>query len=162
MPSYLWPMISPPPVLTGYRLVMSRPYACFTFMYIKNLSAANESVVAWRLVCTSCRPSLASYGMIHFLASHSLKLALFRGWAFAWPWTFPPSANSLAIFYSLFVSCHTNLTFLLWRYLTQACWASLDLLLILPSMTQYSHLGFLVMLGILGPFTFLGPFWPFS
>ena len=66
-----------------------------------------------------------------------------RGWAFAWPWAFPYPAHSLAIFCSLCVSCHTALPFLLWRYLTH----SLDLL---------------VTLGILGPFTFLGPFWPFS
>ena len=113
--------------------------------------------MTWKLVCTSCRPSLASYGVIHFLASHSLKHALFRGWVFTWLWAFPPSAYSLAIFCSLCESCRTALSFLLWRYLTQACWASLDLLLILPSLTQYSHLGFLVTLGVLSPFTFLGP-----
>ena len=91
-------MISPPPVLVGYRLVMSRSCACFTFMYIWNMSVAHAFVVTWRLVCTSCRPSLASYGVIHFLASHFLKPALFRDWAFAWPWAFPPSTHSLALF----------------------------------------------------------------
>ena len=155
-------MISPPPVLVGYRLVRSGPCACFTFMYIWNLLVGHASAVAWRLVCIFCRPSLAFYGMIHFLASHSLKPALFRGWAFAWPWAFPPSAQSLAFFCSLYVSCHTALSFLLWCYLTQACWASLDLLLTFPSMTQYSHLGLLVTLGILGPFNFLRTFWSFS
>ena len=70
------------------------------------------------------------------------KACSFLGWAFVWPWAFPPSAHSLALFCSLCVSCRTALLFLLWRYLTQACWVSLDLLLILPSMTQYSHLGF--------------------
>ena len=97
----------------------------------------------------------------------------FQGWAFAWSWAFPPLAHFLALFYSLCISCRITLLFLLWCYLTQACWASLGLLLILPSMTQYSHLGFLVTLftdsyvpfffwGILGPFTFLGPFGHFS
>ena len=86
------------------------------------------------------------------------KACSFRGWVFAWPWVFPPSAHSLVLFYNLCVSCRTVLPFLPWCYLTQACWTSLDLLLILPSMTQYSHLGFLVTLGILGPFTFIGPF----
>ena len=62
--------------------------------------------------------------------------------------------------------------FLLWCYLIQACWASLGLLLILPLMTQYNHLGFLVMLlaGSCVPFSFwaslvhllsLGLFGPF-
>ena len=74
------------------------------------------------------------------------KACSFQGWAFAWSWAFPPSAHSLALFYSLYVSCHTVLLFLLWCYLTEAYWASLGLLLILPSMTQYSHLGFLVTL----------------
>ena len=92
MPSYLWPMTSPPPVLAGYRLVMFGPYTCFTSMYIRNLSAAHTFAVAWRLVCTSCRPSLASYGMSHFLAFHSLAPAPFGGWAFAWLWAFLPSA----------------------------------------------------------------------
>ena len=77
MPSYLWPITSPPPVLAGYKLMMSRPCMCFTSMYIQNLSAAHVSTMAWRLVCTSCHPSLASYGMSHFLASHSLKPAPF-------------------------------------------------------------------------------------
>ena len=158
MSSYLWPMTSPPSVLARYRLVMFGPCMCFIFMYIWNLPTTHTSAVTWKLVCTSCRPSLASDGVIHFLASNSLKLALFWGWAFAWPWAFPPSTHFLALFCSLCVSYRTALSFMLWCYLTQACWASLDLLLILPSMTQYSHLGFLVTLGILGPFTFIGPF----
>ena len=84
------------------------------------------------------------------------KACSFQGWAFAWSWAFPPSAHSLALFYSLYVSCHTVLLFLLWCYLTEAYWASLGLLLILPSMTQYSHLGFLVTLlvGSYVPFFF--------
>ena len=73
MPSYLWPMISPPPVSAGYRLVMFGPYACLTFMYIQNLLAAHAFAMVWRLVCTFCRPSSVSYGVNHFLASHSLK-----------------------------------------------------------------------------------------
>ena len=79
------------------------------------------------------------------------KACSFRGWAFAWPWAFPPLAHSLILFCNLCVSCRTTLPFLLWRYLTQACWASLGLLLILPSMTQYSHLSF---------FGYVGHPWP--
>ena len=52
MPFYLWLMTSPCPVLTGYRLVMfgSRlvmfgSCACFSFMYVQNLSTAHAFVV---------------------------------------------------------------------------------------------------------------------
>ena len=155
----LLPLTSPPPVLAGYRLVMSKPCACFISMYIQNLPATHSFAVVWRFVCTSCRLSLASYG---FLASHSLKLASFGARLLLGYGLFFLQPTLLLFFCSLCVSCCIALPFLLWRYLTQACWASLSLLFILPSMTQYSHLGFLVTLGILGPFTFLGPFWPFS
>ena len=49
------------------------------------------------------------------------KACSFWGWAFAWSWAFPPLAHSLALFYSLCVSCRTALPFLLWCYLTQTC-----------------------------------------
>lgn len=149
-------MTSPPPVFSRYKLVMYGPCVCFTSIYVKNLPATHAFVVVWRFACTFCHPSLASYGVSHFLASHSLGLAPFGGWAFAWLWAFPSSAYSLALFCSLCVSCHTALLFLLWYYLTQACWASLGLLLILLSITQYSHLGFLVTLlvGSCVPFSF--------
>ena len=42
------------------------------------------------------------------------------------------------------ISYRSILPFLMWCYLTPACWVSLDLLLILPSMTQYGHLGFVL------------------
>ena len=54
---------------------MSGPCACFTSMYIQNLSTTHAFAVVQRLVCTSCHPPLASYVVSHFLASHSLKLA---------------------------------------------------------------------------------------
>ena len=72
MPSYLWPMTSPCPVLAGYRLVIYGPCTCFTFMYVYNLSAVHAFTVVWRLVCTVCRSSLTSYGVSYFLMSHSL------------------------------------------------------------------------------------------
>ena len=70
------------------------------------------------------------------------------------------------------ISCCTTLSFLLWCYLTQACWAFLGLLLILLSMTQHGHWAFYYiacgllcpinfLLGILSPFAFLGLPWPF-
>ena len=114
------------------------------------------SAMVWRLVCTFCHPSLVSYDVSHFLASHSLGPTPFEGWTFAWLWAFLPLAHSLALFCSLCISYRTTLLFLLWCYLTQACWASLGLLLILLLITQYSHLGFLVTLLVVScvPFSF--------
>ena len=40
MPSYLWPMTSPCPVLVGYRLVRFGPCACLSFMNVQNLPTA--------------------------------------------------------------------------------------------------------------------------
>ena len=80
------------------------------------------------------------------------KACSFRGWAFTWLWVFPPSTHSLVFFYSLSVSYRIVLPFLPWYYLTQACWAFLGLLLILPSMTQYSHLSLF--------FCYVGHLWP--
>ena len=71
-------MTSPPPVLARYGLVMSGPCVCFISMYIQNLPATHVFIVVWRLVYTFCRPSLVSYGVSYFLASHSLKPAPFE------------------------------------------------------------------------------------
>ena len=70
------------------------------------------------------------------------------------------------------ISCHTTPLFLLWCYLTQVCWASLGLLLLLLSMTQYGHwihthaiLGFFITLlcGLFCPiYFFLGILGHFS
>ena len=118
---------------------------------------------------TSLSPS--SFRFIYFLKAH-----LFISWAC--DSLFLPlglngfSIHSLTLFCSPCISCPIALLFLLWCYLTQACWASLGLLLIFPSMTQYSHLDFLVtvLAGSCDPFSFwaslahllsLGLFGPF-
>ena len=58
------------------------------------------------------------------------------------------SSSFSLLFYSFCnlttISCRTTLSFLLWCYLTPACWASLGLQLSLLSMTQYGHLGFVL------------------
>ena len=41
IPSYLWLMTSPCPVLAGYRLMKSRPCACLSSMYVQNLFVAH-------------------------------------------------------------------------------------------------------------------------
>ena len=52
--------------------------------------------------------------------------------------------SSFSLFFYSFlslatISCRITLPFLLWCYLTWVCWASLGLLLILLSITQYGH-----------------------
>ena len=64
---------------------MFGPCMCFISIYIRNLFVAHASVVAWRLVCTSCRPSLAFYGMSHFLG---LGLCLAMGFSSYSPFSF--------------------------------------------------------------------------
>ena len=137
------------------------------------MPAVRMSVVVWRFVCISCRPSLAYYGVNHFLASYSLKPTPFRVGLLLGCGLFLLQSTPL-LFSAVFACpaillCYSCCSV----YLTQAYWASLGLLLTLPSMTQYSHLSFLVTLlaGSCVPFSFwaslahllsLGPFGPFS
>ena len=162
MPSYLWPMTSPPPVLAGYKLVIYGPVMCFISMYIRNLLAAHAFAVVWRFVCTFCRPSLASYGVNHFLASHSLKPAPFgaglllgRGLFLFRP---TPFFFSVVFVYPAILLCH-SCRGVIWPKLAGPLWACC---LFFPQWLNIVMWDFLVTLGILGPFTFLGPFWPFS
>ena len=111
----------PLPVLAEYRLVLSRPCACSTSVYVQNLFTTHAFVVVWRLVCAFCHSSLTPYGVNCFLISHSLQLASFKGWAlldceliFLQP-ILCSFHNHAAIFY------HTTLLFLPWCYLTHAC-----------------------------------------
>ena len=62
------------------------------------------------------------------------------------------------------ISYRTTLPFLLWCYLTPACWTSLGLLLILLSITQYGHLGFVLhcLWALLSHLFPLGHPWPIS
>ena len=131
------------PVLAGYRLVMSGPCVCSTSVFVQNLPAAHVFVVVWRLLYTFCPPSLTSYGVSYFLIFHSLWPAPFRHWALLDCWLFFLQPTLLLLFVDLlpfptvplYHSCCDV-------YLTQASWASLGLLLILLSMTQYDHWAF--------------------
>ena len=49
-------MTSLHPVLAGYRLVRSGPYACLPSICVQNLHAAHSSAMVWRLACTVYRP----------------------------------------------------------------------------------------------------------
>ena len=55
----------------------SGPYVCSTSACVQNLPAV--FAVIWRLICTSCRPSLTSYGVSYFLIPYSLWSTPFRG-----------------------------------------------------------------------------------
>ena len=83
MPSYLWPMTSPPPVLAGYRLVMSRPYACFTSMYIWNLPTTHASPWSRDL---SAHPATHPWLLVTwpFSSFSFFKAYSFQGWATEW------------------------------------------------------------------------------
>ena len=69
----------PLPVLAGYRLVKSGPYARSTPACVQNLPVV--FAVFWKLLCTFCHPSLTFYGVSCFLISLSLWFAPLRGWA---------------------------------------------------------------------------------
>ena len=162
MPSYHWPMTSPPPVLAGYKLMMYGPCACLTYMYIRNLPAAHASAVVWRLVYTSCRPSLASYGVNHFLASYSLKPAPFGAGLLLGSGLFlirPTLLFSFTVFMCPAVLLCHSCRGVIWPKPAGPLWACC---LFFPQWLSIVIWAFLVTLGILGPFTFLGPFWPFS
>ena len=128
MLSYLWLMTSPCPVLAGYRLVMSGPCVCLSFMYIQNLPATH----AFAVVGLHSLPSVFwlffgfpfFYGLLHSGAGPCLTM----GFAFLQPTIF-----------SATISCHTTLSFLLRICLPQSCWASLGLPFILLPMAQYGH-----------------------
>ena len=119
--------------------------------------------MVWRLICTFYHPSLTSYGVSYFSDFSFLMACSLKGLDFAWLWALLLSGYSFAPFCSLAtISCHTTLSFLLWCYLTQVCWASLGLLLILLSMTQYDHWAFYyIACGLLCPIYFpFGHPWP--
>ena len=104
-----------------------------------------------------------------FLIPHSLWPAPFRAglYLIVGFFSFSPFFYS---FLQFCISCCTILSFLLWCYLTQACWASLGLSFIFLPMTQHSYWSYYYMackllcpiflLGILGSFVFLGHPWP--
>ena len=71
----------PLPVLARYRLVVSRPYACSTSVYVQNLLAVHAFAVVRMLVCTFCLPSLTSYVLSCFIISHPFMACSLWGWA---------------------------------------------------------------------------------
>ena len=162
MPSYLWPMTSPCPVLAGYRLVMSELCACLLSMCVQNLPATHAFAVVWRLACTVCHPLLTFY-VSYFMISHSP-----RGWALL------DVGLCLLSVYSLtaIISCHITLSFLLWHLFDTILLDPFGLAvysfpcgLIWPLVFYYITYGLLCpicfLLIILGPFAFLGIPWPF-
>ena len=158
MPSYLWPMTSPCPVLVGYRLVRSGPCACFSSLYVQNLLAVHVFAV----VGLHSQPFVfwLFYGshFLYGLPCRGIGPCLTVGLAFQ-PTLFPAT-----------IFCHTTLLFLLRSCLPQSCWG---LPFILLPMAQYSHWFFYYItggllcpicfpLGVLGLFAFLGLLRSFS
>ena len=60
MSFYLWPITSPCPILTGYRLVKSGPCACLSSMYVQNLPTAH----AFAMVGLHSLPSVFDYFLV--------------------------------------------------------------------------------------------------
>ena len=142
-------MISPCPVLAGYRLVESGPCVCLSSMYVQNLSAAHASAVV----------SLHSLSSVldYFLVSLSFMACPIWGWALL--------DGGLCFFLS-------PPFFLLLSFLLRSLFC-FNLSFILPLMTQQDHWflcyttsGLLCSicfpLGVPDPFTFLGLPRPFS
>ena len=169
MPSYLWPW----PHSGLYWLGTGWWY----------LGLTHASLLCMSKICLLLMRSLWSGGLF---AQSAVCPWLFMAWAVFWfpillwlaplrGWALFDGGLCLLTAYSFIaiISCHTILPFLLWYYLTQSCWASLGLPFILPPMAQYGHWFFYYitcglqypicfLLGILGPFAFLGFSWPFS
>ena len=128
IPSYLWPMTSPCPILAGYRLVMSGPCVCLSSMYVQNLPTAHAFVVVGLHSLLSVFWLFFGFPFFYGLPHLGVGPCLTMGFAFLQPTLF-----------SATISCHTTLSFLLRICLPQSCWASLGLPFILPSMAQYNH-----------------------
>ena len=125
-----------------------------------------------RLVCSFCR----SFWLLMVLAvswSPIFYALLPLGAGFCRIMGFPSFSLLFYFFCSLaIIFCHTTLSFLLWCYLTQSCWAFLGLPFILLPMIEYGHWSFYYItcgllcpicffLGIFDPLAFLELPWPF-
>ena len=95
-------MTSPCPVLAGYRLVRSGPYACLSFMYVQSLFVAHASAV----ISLHNLPSILDYFMV-FLSFYGLP---YSGLGLTWRWALLFLQSTL---FPTTISCHTTLSFLL-------------------------------------------------
>ena len=119
----------------------------------------------WRLVCTSYRPSLTSYGMSYFLIPHSLCPTPFSGRAlldcgffFLQPVLLFLSAILLP--FLVVPLCHSCYD-VIWPQPARPIWACC---LFFFLMTQYGHLGFVLhcLWAFLSHLFPLGHPWPFA
>ena len=76
--SDLWPTT---PILAGYKLVVPKPYVCFTSICVHGLSAIHAFAMTYRLVCTFYYSFLTFCGMNESLIFHSLCITSLLGWA---------------------------------------------------------------------------------
>ena len=156
MSSYVWPITSPCPVLAGYRLVRSGPYACLYSMYVQKSVCCSYVCHGWPAQSAIRFLTIFWFPFLYGLPCLGIGPFLMVGFAFLQPTLF-----STTIF------CHITLSFLLRSCLPQSCWASLGLPFILLSMAQYGHWFFYYItggllcpicfpFGVSGPFAFLG------
>ena len=128
MPSYLWPITSPCPILAGYRLVRSKPYACLSSMYVQNLSAAHASIVV--------DPHSLPSALDHFLISLSFMACPIWGWALLDGWLYFFFSPPFFLLPSLAIPLYHSYCEIV---LFQSSWVPLGLLFILPLMAQQDH-----------------------
>ena len=154
MPSYLWPMTSPYPILAGYRLVMPGPYACLSSMCVQNLLVVH----AFAMVGLRSLPFVLDHFPFFYDLTHlGVGLCLIEGFAFFLQPTF---------FYYRLLPYHSVIPVVMSR----SCWVSLGLPFTLsPSglawslvlLLMGSCVPFVFLLDILGPFAFFRLSWPF-
>ena len=165
-------------VLAGYKLVVPKPCACSTPMYVHGLFVVHAFAMTWRLAYTFYCSFLISlwhewvFELSFFMSYFLLELGL------AWLWAFPSPFHTLFAMELTLLPCHSVIPAML---LFDSCllglfWACCMFSLRLIPVAQYYHwariqvvLGFLVqfhrfwaslahfiLLGILNPFHFLG------
>ena len=135
-------------------------------------SATYTFAVIWRLVCTFCHAHLASYGVGCFSICHSLCLASFGDWALldhgpSFPRPIPCSLYRLdSIFLSYYSTIPVVVLFdsiLLGLFRPTVYFPPSDSVYSLGLFLHYLRLLCpIFLLGILGPFNFLGIPCPFS
>ena len=170
MSSYLWPITSPLPILAGYKLVMFGPCACFTPVYVQNLPCCS-------CICHDLGAFLHILSLIFdFLWRELLSNSSFSMARSLWRWALLDCG--LLFFQPILLPFSAVLHFLLHYFVIPIVVLFDPSLLGFFGPAAYSSLndsvwslGFLLrclrvsvshfLLGILGPFTFLGHSWPF-
>ena len=81
--SYLWPMAPPCPILTGYRLMVPGPCACFPFRYVQESTC--RSCVCRDLETLSVFSGLSCGLFFGFPLRSGVGICMMMGLTFLWP-----------------------------------------------------------------------------